>query len=371
MVMKILYAHTSTPGYVRCLKILGVLAKVNANVVFFGARRSGAAPRAAEPGWSNIEVRLRRATMPHGLKSMFALIGYLVELRALIIKENPEVLVLTNEELMLATIFVSGKRYIILDAIDALDIRWNAVWPIRSIAKLVTNFARRRADTIIEVEEFRRLRREQFLAKTVVVRNAPSMQMTRLVPEKANIELPSLFIYASGSLNPAINGIENLVSAIAGLPDVKLVVAGFIEDAQLLGALFGCSRVLFLGPVDFETSLYIASKSAAIFAHYQPVNDNFRLAAPNKVYEAMALGKPILINAEALISGFCEEHNFGFVSRFGDIEALREQIVKLLSDGIEPHAREKLIASFESEFCWERQESKLREVVAWAYSGLG
>jgi hypothetical protein len=60
----------------------------------------------------------------------------------------------------------------------------------------------------------------------------------------------------------------------------------------------------------------LGQKASAIFAHYKPLNQNFRLAAPNKVYEAFALARPLLINSEAVISQMCRDEGFGYVSPY-------------------------------------------------------
>ena len=51
----------------------------------------------------------------------------------------------------------------------------------------------------------------------------------------------------------------------------------------------------------------------AIFSLYDPSVEINRLAASNKVYDAMMFGIPVITNKEVINSGFIKEHHIGFV----------------------------------------------------------
>ena len=47
--------------------------------------------------------------------------------------------------------------------------------------------------------------------------------------------------------------------------------------------------------IDYESALELYAKCDLMFALYDPAIPNHRYSAPNKVYEAMLLGKPIIV----------------------------------------------------------------------------
>lgn len=360
--MKILYSHTSTPTYIRCLKNITALTEAGHSVIFFGAQREGGPVYDAEAfaGVPNLQVELYPHKFPHGLGSAIYLLRFLVALRCKIEEVKPDVVFLTNEELMLATPFLDKRYRIALDAIDALDIRSDSLASLRGLIQRFVSYARGKADLVVEVEEFRSTLRPAFEYKTIVVRNTPAALNPATVDLAAtgdlNPPLPQKYIYASGSLNSDINGLETLVAAAKRFDGLHVVIAGFIKDRSLLDLVEeNRDHVVFYGPLSHAQSMALGHQASAIFAHYKPLNQNFRLAAPNKVYEAFALARPLLINSEAVISQMCCDEGFGYVSPYGDVAALVQVIARML----EVRVDQSIGSRFNTCFSWGSEKKKL------------
>lgn len=360
--MKILYSHTSTPTYIRCLKNITALTEAGHSVFFFGAQREGGPIYDSEAfaGIPNLQVELFPHKFPHGLGSAIYLLRFLVALRRKIEEVKPDVVLLTNEELMLATQFLNKRYRIVLDAIDALDIRSDSLASLRGLVRRFVSYARSKADLVVEVEEFRSKLRPAFHNKTIVVRNTPEASNPATVDPIATSDMnpqpPQKYIYASGSLNSDINGLETLIAAAKRFDGLHVVIAGFIKDQTLLN-LINANReyVVFYGALSHVKSMALGRQASAIFAHYKPVNQNFRLAAPNKVYEAFALARPLLINSEAVISQMCRDEGFGYISPYGDVAALEQQIARML----EVRVDKSVGARFNTYFSWGSEKKKL------------
>lgn len=360
--MKILYSHTSAPTYIRCLKNITALTEAGHSVIFFGALREPGPIYDAEAfaGVSNLQVEMYPHKFPHGLGSAIYLLRFLVALRRKIEEVQPDVILLTNEELMLATPFLDKRYRIALDAIDALDIRSDSLTLLRGLFRLYVNYARSKADLVVEVENFRSTLRPEFENKTIVVRNTPAASDSSTLDLAATGEmnplLPQKFIYASGSLNSDINGMETLIAAAKRFDGLQVVIAGFIKDQPLLDLIeANRERVVFYGPLSHTQSMALGRQSSAIFAHYKPLNQNFRLAAPNKVYEAFALARPLLINSEAVISQMCRDEGFGYVSPYGDVAALEQEIARMLEVPVD----QSVGARFNACFSWGSEKKKM------------
>lgn len=360
--MKILYSHTSTPNYIRCLKNITALTEAGHSVIFFGVQREGGPVYDADAfaGVPNLKVELYPHKFPHGLGSAIYLMRFLVALRRKIEEVKPDVVLLTNEELMLATPFLNKRYRIVLDAIDALDIRSDSLASLHVLIRHFVNYARSKADLVVEVEEFRSTLRPAFENKTIIVRNTPAASNLATVDPAASCDLnpplPSKYIYASGSLNSNINGVETLITAAKRFDGLHVVIAGFIKDQSLLDMIeANHDHVVFYGPLSHTQSMALGQQASAIFAHYKPLNQNFRLAAPNKVYEAFALARPLLINSEAVISQMCRDEGFGYVSPYGDVAALEQVIACMLQIRVD----KSVGARFNTCYSWGNEKRKL------------
>ncbi|MDX9694339.1 MAG: glycosyltransferase [Bacteroidales bacterium] len=110
---------------------------------------------------------------------------------------------------------------------------------------------------------------------------------------------------------------------------INLLIAGYgskeIEDKCI--RLSSLENVKYFGKVDYKEGLNIMYNSDIIYAMYSKINPNHFYAAPNKYYEAMMLGKPIIstkgINMERKIL----DNNCGYI-----IEETSQEIISLLKE---------------------------------------
>lgn len=110
---------------------------------------------------------------------------------------------------------------------------------------------------------------------------------------------------------------------------INLLIAGFgdkkIEERLLNQKL---KNIKFFGKVQYEQGLNIMYNSDVIYAMYSKSNPNHLFAAPNKYYESMFLGKPIVstkgINMERKIM----MNNMGYVSD-EDINNIKQCLTSL------------------------------------------
>ena len=328
--MKILYAHTSNSDYVRVKKNLGYFDTLNCDIIFFGAFRHGQKKDSGKNIYKNVKILYYSKVLKHGLVSVFSFLGYIFNLNKLIRNEKPEIILLTNEELYLSLFLINKKKTkVIIDAIDALDIRVESSAFIKKILNYIVRYIRGKSDVVVEVESFRSERFPQFTNKTVVIRNTPNIFRMNKAP--VNYTDYKDYIYASGSLNENINGIETLIDALDlfnrnSERKIKVLIAGIIIGDSLTKKINNNKFVNFIGSVSLEESHYLASNSLAMFAFYKPDRLNFIYAAPNKVYESFMLGKPLLINEECIISKLCSEKKNGFLSSYNDVIKLSKNI---------------------------------------------
>jgi glycosyltransferase involved in cell wall biosynthesis len=116
---------------------------------------------------------------------------------------------------------------------------------------------------------------------------------------------------------------------------INLNIAGYgdkeIENRCLL--ISELPNVKYYGKVDYKVGLNIMYNSDLIFAIYSTTNKNHIFAAPNKYYEAMMLGKPIISNSGTILSAKIFENRTGFVIE-ESIDDLKKLITILTNEDI-------------------------------------
>jgi hypothetical protein len=144
---------------------------------------------------------------------------------------------------------------------------------------------------------------------------------------------------------------------------MKLVFAGRAIGPWMNEHFLRHPRVMNFGETTPAESLRIAKACSAIFAHYKPFIQNHIYAAPNKLYDAMLVGIPLLINSECKISAFAQVRGFGLSTPFGDVEALHHTLIRLQHTDAE---LQRSCAAAQQEFkevyAWQAMQKRWAEV---------
>ena len=180
-------------------------------------------------------------------------------------------------------------------------------YPCReSVARLLNTLegvAVRCAPVTVVPEQFRRHALPRWAqSKVLVVRNTP-MAAQYAPPHRADGMVTVLY---AGWID-AGRGIRELARMVSRSAHIRLRVAGS-GDEDLIGDLAGRERVELLGQLTHEQVLRETAACDYVAALYDPARLINRFAASNKVAEALAIGRPILINTETEVSEMLEEY---------------------------------------------------------------
>lgn len=114
---------------------------------------------------------------------------------------------------------------------------------------------------------------------------------------------------------------------IAEKGNINLLIAGYgdkrIENRCKM--LSNLENVKYFGGVPYEQGLHISYNSDIVYAMYCKTNPNHIYAAPNKYYEAMLLGKPIITTKGTIVGDKVNSEDIGFV-----VEENKEHLIELL-----------------------------------------
>ena len=163
--------------------------------------------------------------------------------------------------------------------------------------------------TIICTEE----RKAQIVKATpknvVIIYNSPDIEA--LTQKEIKYDYAYCGAFGSGRLIEEINRVYNDNS------DLKFVFAGSGKhESEIIKNGKQFENFRFVGSISYDEVLDLESESAVISAIYNPNKRNHVLCAPNKFYEALALGKPLIVCEGTGIDRIVEKNNLGLVIRY-------------------------------------------------------
>jgi glycosyltransferase involved in cell wall biosynthesis len=253
-------------------------------------------------------------------------------------------------------------------------------WARRTIARLEREWGHR-ADGLISVNRSIAdiLGRRLAIAEPVVVMNCPprrepSARATDRLRAAVGVAAGTpIVLYHGGFL--ADRGLPEAIEAMARpvLKEVHLVLLGWGPERSRLASL--AARPAVLGRVHLldavapdELADWVETADVGIMVN-QPRTLNERLSSPNKLFECLAVGVPVVS------SDFAERHRIvvddpdgplGAVCDPTDPDAIAAAISSIL--GLDPAARadlrQRCLRAAHDRYCWETQESHLLDLYA-------
>jgi glycosyltransferase involved in cell wall biosynthesis len=235
----------------------------------------------------------------------------------------------------------------------------------------------RSADAVITVNDAiaEELRRRWHIPRPIVVRSVPPrwsppvgfVSPLRHALAGAGID-PKLRIFLyHGNLEPG-RGIERLVAAVRELDDVALVFLGrgtlnaSLDTAAATEEWSG--RLVVLPVVDPDDLLPWVAGADVSACLIEPTSLNHRLASPNKLFQAIAAGVPVLGSDFGPIREDIERYRVGATADPTDPVAIRRALRRLLDlpdaefDELRANARRAHL----EELNWERESARLLAV---------
>lgn len=269
------------------------------------------------------------------------------------------------------------RKKIIYDAHENYPAQMSSKLP-DAVVKMMTRaerFMSKRADYVITVNEILGDMFRTIGTKTAVVMNCQRLEEYKLtkkdvdeVRKRINPKNEFLIVYIGGFI--ASRGLEEMLQAMALLKKEKhrmprLVLFGrgplegrlrkLVEDNKLSDSVFFGG---FIRPC--EVPLYTEAANL-LFALYMSDEMNNRFASPNKLFEAVAAGKPIIVTDVGILGEVVRKERMGIVVS-GMPKEIAESI-KLLMD------KNKIYAGFSEnsgkaslKYNWGNEGRKFLEV---------
>lgn len=359
------YVYTEQPDYVRANKVLRTLSDNGFSVTYYGCLR-GEDTRRNPPDLSGVRYVMSGVKIPHGgMRSLIPTLYFIAWVWLKMLWSKPDYIIAVNEELALPFILAGRSRHtkVICEVLDSIKIRL----PTRGRAAtrfltLLSDFTLRRVDGVIEVSEARTRFHPHGLRLVEIVCNSPRRNTGPHLA--ADTHLPSPYVFVSGSFSAQVNGLETLLQAVSLLRGRLSIIAAGRPTSTWVRETFLCNKcVTFLGTLNPAEADRLAENSLGVFAYYKPVSPNYIYAAPNKLFDAMKAGVPIIMNTECAARELAVRHGFWTGGAYHDAQALAQELENLLDRPPQEVFRSRLRGVFNSTYCWETQEHRLLNVI--------
>jgi len=210
----------------------------------------------------------------------------------------------------------------------------------RFFARIERGWARRATRVVTVNRPYAEVMAERFgvpeplIVLNCAYRRQPGPQRPRRFHERLGLDPRTRVVLYQGGFSRD-RGIEQLIAVVPGLPDAVLVLLGYgplkaeLEALAATPALAG--RLVVLPAVD-PTELIDWVASADIVAMpIQPTTLNHRLTTPNKLFEAMAAGVPVVASDLPGMAGIVRETGCGLLVDPTSPESIGAAIGELLA----------------------------------------
>lgn len=194
---------------------------------------------------------------------------------------------------------------------------------------------------------------------TVTVMNCPHFQRPKnenLLREELNIPPDKKILLYQGGLWPG-RGIELLLESFAAHDDGEnvMVFMGFGELDELIKIYSADNSNIFLQNAADPTEVlrYTVSADYGIAYIDNPsLNDKFCL--PNKFFEYIMAGLPVLVNSALEMSSIVREKKIGVVLNKLDTNSIKKGLLEI--KGMDQLKLKQSLNDTSESFCWETQE---------------
>jgi glycosyltransferase involved in cell wall biosynthesis len=196
----------------------------------------------------------------------------------------------------------------------------------------------------------------------VIIVNSPNEDILNEVVIEEKRE-KKFTIFFGGGIDED-RSIDKVSLAVKDLYDVELIIMGPCTRDYERKLRETCKNIkivkLFLKWIPYKEIIRQTVDVDLLFALYDPIIFNNKYASPNKLFEAMMCGKPIIVSDGTSMADIVREHNCGIVVDPRDVTEIRDAIIKLKDN---PQLCKELgkngRRAYEEKYNWSIMEKRL------------
>ena len=194
-----------------------------------------------------------------------------------------------------------------------------------------------------------------------VIHNTPSMAQIKQCDSKTQ-QTDRIKIVYVGILEPS-RLLKEIVDAVSENNSMELHVGGF----GLLNDFFieksrAFENIYYYGRLAYDHTLSLENECDIMLAIYDPAIENHRFAAPNKFYESLMLGKPVIMVRGTGMSEVVEDNSIGELIEYSK-EGFIDGVNRLIERKDDWHSiGYRMKELYRNQYCWDEMERRLIQV---------
>lgn len=240
-----------------------------------------------------------------------------------------------------------------------------------SAPKLINKVIRKRENHIINNSDALILcsekRREQIRpavnSNTIILHNSPSkmIKLKNIDIQGDKRHTKKRLVYV-GMLS---NGryLKQIARVITNHPEIEWHIGGFGElESYFKKVAENNSNIFFYGKLNYSEALFLENMSDVMTAIYNPFIPNHKFAAPNKFYEALMLGKPLIMMKNTGMDHIVSKYHLGEVISLDKGEftpSFESALIKLIGNHNYEELKNKEQLLYSKKFSWDLMEKRL------------
>lgn len=241
---------------------------------------------------------------------------------------------------------------------------------VQRVWKRIEGFVVPRLKAMITVNEsIADLFREKYGVEVHVVRNIPMRQSLPPCGDKLALGLPldkHMLILQGSGINVQ-RGAEELVEAMRYLDDCFLMIIGGGDVLPILHQMVEdmgiTDRVRFFRRMPYAQMMSYTQLAELGFCLDKDTNLNYRYSLPNKLFDFIQAGVPIVASHLTEIEKIIRLYDLGVFVESHEPKAIADTIRHALSDETRLKAWKDNLAIAAQELCWENEENELLAVL--------
>jgi glycosyltransferase involved in cell wall biosynthesis len=370
--MKIVMVAREGGHEARPIKTVNSLCALGHDVTFIGWERRPDQVK-APPFDARVRCYLFRHPAGFGDYSLAGFPQFVSSIGRILAQVRPDVVHARDEPL--AALVLPFKhvyyRYLVLDIYDSLR-RVHLRQPLQLFANTIRRLSHRFSDRIIETsKELTAFLSPGAQAKTTVIMNVPpdpGEQLARDFPTSDAIQLCT-----GGSLMRHRDALEALLQVIDSLPPgtVQIQASGWFHDDYARDVFARHPAVTyrkFDTPDEFRAVAARCDALTYLDGFASDVSVYRSRVLPNRLFDALSVGRPLIVSRRLEISKWIERDQLGYVCEPGDAAGLRQTILALKDQRDQlPDFAARVRQIFVSQYTWPHMEQRLAAV----YDSLG
>jgi len=220
-------------------------------------------------------------------------------------------------------------------------------------------------------ESIAKLYKDQYGKEIKVIRNVSNKLELKTKKTREELGLPrdkKIIILQGAGINIdrgaeeallAMQYIDNAIFLIIGSGDVIDTLKEMVTELNIK------DKVLILGRLPYSEMMHYTQIADLGLTLDKDTNINYRYSLPNKVFDYIQAGIPVLASNLVEVANVVKSYHVGEIVESHEPFVIAKKIIEMLNDGQNAVWEENLKAAAE-ELCWENESLKLKEI----YLGL-